>query len=94
MTTAEELKDKIFDTAIDGAIEAGVGFSEVLEALRLAIDEAACLAADEYNMDDPAVDARIADVTLAIASLQEEIAGAISRKKLAELEEKYPQCPA
>lgn len=75
MTTTEQLMERIFDTAIDGAIEANVSFSAVLEALKMTLDEAACLAADELDVNDPAVDARIEDISRAITSLQEEITG-------------------
>jgi len=82
MTIAEQLMDRIFDTAIDGAIDVGVDFYTVLEALKMTLDEAACLAADELKPGDPVIDARIEarieDIARAITSLQQEIAGALN----------------
>ena len=83
MTIAEQLMDRIFDTAIDGAIDVGVDFYTVLEALKMTLDTAACLAADELvEPGDPVIDARIEarieDIARAITSLQQEIAGALN----------------
>jgi hypothetical protein len=77
--------DRIFDTAIDGAIDVGTDFYTVLEALKMTLDEAACLAADELvEPGDPVIDARIEagieNITRAITSLQQEIAGALKEK--------------
>jgi hypothetical protein len=76
--------DRIFDTAIDGAIDVGVDFYTVLEALKMTLDAAASLAADELIEEgrDPAVDARIEagieNIARAITSLQQEIVGALN----------------
>jgi hypothetical protein len=86
MTIAEQLTERIFDTAIDGAIDVGVDFYTVLEALKMTLDTAACLAADELvEPGDPVVDARIEagieNITRAITSLQQEIVGARNKEK-------------
>jgi hypothetical protein len=84
MTIAEQLMDRIFDTAIDGAIDVGVDFYTVLEALKMTLDAAASLAADELEPGDPVIDARIEagieNIARAITSLQQEIAGALKEK--------------
>jgi hypothetical protein len=86
MTIAEQLTERIFDTAIDGAIDVGVDFYTVLEALKMTLDTAACLAADEViESGDPVIDARIEarieDIARAITGLQQEIAGARNKEK-------------
>ena len=73
MTIAEQLADRILDTAIGAEID----LDTIFEALKMTVGVVTSLAVDGLEESDPAVDARIEEVTRAITSLQEEIAGTI-----------------
>jgi hypothetical protein len=77
MTIAGELANRILKTAMPDEI---VDFHTIFEALKMTLGTIGCLALDDLEESDPAVAARIEDVTRAITRLQEEIAGVIAAK--------------
>jgi len=77
MSIAEQLTDKILDMTIN----AGVGTDTTFEALKITIGVVASFVAVSLKQSDPAIDARMNDVTRAITDLQEEIARVLDNER-------------
>src|SRR5262245_21302532 len=72
-TFAEQFADRIIDMVYAAKISPDTAF----EALKIVLNIIADLALDEFEENDPAINARVAAATRAITDLQEEIAGAL-----------------